>query len=47
MVPCVTVNKGVIETSDVRVTKGVTVATDVPEGLPWADTVTVNNAEVD
>lgn len=47
VVPCVTVNKGVIEASEVGLTKGVAVATGVPEGLPWADTVIVNSPEVD
>ena len=47
LVPCVTVNKELIEAREVRLTKGEFVTKDVLEGLPWPDTVTVNNPEID
>jgi hypothetical protein len=47
VVPCVTVNEGVIEARDVGLTKEEAVTKEVSEGLPWADTVMVNNPEVD
>jgi len=43
----VSVNEGVIEAREVGLTKEEPVTKEVPEGLPWADTVTVNNPELD
>ena len=47
LVPCVTVNKELIEAREVKLTKGEFVTKDVLEGLTWPDTVRVNNAEID
>lgn len=47
VVPCVTVNNGVVEAREVRLTKGEFVSKEVPEELPLVDTVIVNNPEID
>jgi hypothetical protein len=45
VVPCVTVNKGVVEASDVGLTNGDSDATDVPEGEIKDEVVRVRSPE--